>query len=125
MTKIYCIMKISAISSQLALLLATIPANATELPALQPPGTRCPMPLLHRNGHQKKPNEAVKILQRRLREYNIHVKVDGFFGRETEDGVIEYQERGNDHDPNIKVDGIVGKDTWEYLLVCPTEKPRR
>jgi Putative peptidoglycan binding domain len=87
-------------------------------PRLQPPGVRCPMPLLHRNDHQKRPNEAVKILQRRLREYNIPVKVDGFFGRKTEDGVIEYQQRGNDHDPDMIVDGIVGKNTWKSLLIC-------
>jgi Putative peptidoglycan binding domain len=114
-------MKISAISTQLALLLAAIPAHATKLPALQPPGARCPMPFLRRNVHQKKPSEAVKILQRRLREYNILVKVDGFFGRKTEDGVIEYQERGNDHNPNVHVGGIVGKDTWESLLICPKQ----
>jgi Putative peptidoglycan binding domain len=113
-------MKTSAITTAIALLVTAIPTHAIPVPALLPPGTHCPMPLLHRNNHQKKPNEAVKVLQRRLREYNILVKVDGFFGKETEDGVIEYQERGNDHDPKVRVDGIVGKDTWSNLLICPT-----
>jgi peptidoglycan hydrolase-like protein with peptidoglycan-binding domain len=107
-------MKKSTIATAIALLLPAMSANAVEVPS-----THCPMPLLRRNDHQKKPNRSVKVLQRRLREYNILVKVDGFFGKKTEDAVIEYQQRGSDHDPEVRVDGIVGKDTWSMLLVCP------
>lgn len=76
------------------------------------------MPVLRRNDRQETASEYVKFLQERLRTYNFtSLKADGFFGKETEDAVIEYQERGNDHDPTISVDGIVGTKTWEALQI--------
>lgn len=76
------------------------------------------MPVLHRNDRQKTASKYVKFLQERLQTYNFtSLKADGFFGKETEDAVIEYQERGNDHDPTISVDGIVGTKTWEALQI--------
>lgn len=87
-------------------------------------GGQCQMPVLRRNDRQKTASEYVKLLQERLRTYNLSfLKVDGFFGKETEDAVIEYQERGNDHDPTISVDGIVGLQTWQALEI--TEKQCR
>jgi peptidoglycan hydrolase-like protein with peptidoglycan-binding domain len=76
------------------------------------------MPILRRNDQQKTPDEMVKFLQRRLKDYNLPVKVDGFFGAKTEAAVISLQERGNDHDPSVVVDGIVGPRTWQGLAAC-------
>lgn len=103
-------------------LLTAIPVYAqTTTPEVTSTPTsevKCQMPVLHRNDRQKTASKYVKFLQERLQTYNFtSLKADGFFGKETEDAVIEYQERGNDHDPTISVDGIVGTKTWEALQV--------
>ncbi|MEB3216714.1 MAG: peptidoglycan-binding domain-containing protein [Nostocales cyanobacterium 94392] len=77
------------------------------------------MPVLRRDDRQKTASESVKLLQTRLRQYNFgSLKVDGFFGKKTENAVKEFQARGNDHDPTFIVDGIVGPQTWQALGMC-------
>lgn len=51
-------------------------------------------------------SEYIKTLQRKL-----GVGVDGAFGLETWDAVVNFQNKNN-----IKVDGIVGTETWKVLF---------
>ena len=75
------------------------------------------MPVLRRDDKQKSPSEAVKLLQQRLQHYGFStLKVDGFFGKKTEDAVKDFQ--GRSEDPSFPVDGIVGPLTWEALGTC-------
>ncbi len=71
------------------------------------------MPILRRDDKQKSPSEAVK----RLQHYGFStLKVDGFFGKKTEDAVKDFQ--GRSEDSSFPVDGIVGSLTWEALGTC-------
>lgn len=75
------------------------------------------MPVLRLLDHQKSLLEAVKVLQKRLQHYGFtSLKADGFFGKNTEDAVKDFQ--GRSEDPSFPVDGIVGLLTWEALGAC-------
>lgn len=56
----------------------------------------------------------VTLLQFLLTGYGYGIDVDGIFGTQTRDVVIDFQ-RAN----GIKTDGIVGEETWRYLLSLP------
>lgn len=57
---------------------------------------------------------AVRELQRCLRDQQLPVQPDGYFGRETESALMRFQsERGLD------TDGIAGPRTWAVLLGHP------
>ena len=60
----------------------------------------------------------VKELQKLLQKKSLEIKVDGFFGTETEKAVLKFQKENN-----LNEDGIVGPDTWAALLdIKPPDK---
>ncbi|MEA3491424.1 MAG: peptidoglycan-binding domain-containing protein [Campylobacterota bacterium] len=64
--------------------------------------------MILREGSQ---GEAVKSLQESLKRLGFNVgKIDGDFGRKTENAVIAFQEVHN-----LYADGIVGPNTWQAL----------
>ncbi|ARV63114.1 hypothetical protein BZZ01_19585 [Nostocales cyanobacterium HT-58-2] len=83
--------------------------NANKLPACSS------LPVLRRNDNAP-PSQDVKFLQQLLNRYNFSLKVDGYFGKKTEDAVKDYQ--GRSEDPSFRADGIVGPLTWEFLGAC-------
>jgi peptidoglycan hydrolase-like protein with peptidoglycan-binding domain len=75
------------------------------------------LPVLHRNDNATTPNPDVQYLQGRLKLYGFDdIKIDGFFGKKTEDAVKDFQARSED--PSSVVDGIVGPITWRALSAC-------
>jgi N-acetylmuramoyl-L-alanine amidase len=59
-------------------------------------------------------NDVMEI-QRRLYDWGYYYgAVDGYYGKETEDAVIWFQQNNN-----IRIDGIVGAETAEKLGVAP------
>jgi hypothetical protein len=58
--------------------------------------------------------EDVALCQERLNVWNYVCDVDGYFGRNTETAVMEFQ---SDH--ALVPDGIVGNATWNVLLSAP------
>ena len=55
--------------------------------------------------------DEVKMLQRALRQERFRLRLDGRFGRDTEDAVKRFQRRHGLDD-----DGVVGPLTWAALL---------
>lgn len=55
--------------------------------------------------------DAVRSLQVLLTNHGFTGIVDGIFGTNTEDNVLEFQKRNN-----LSIDGIVGNATWKALL---------
>jgi hypothetical protein len=51
--------------------------------------------------------DAVRCLQRRLKDLGYSIDVDGFFGQQTDAVVREFQ-----GDSRITIDGVVGPQTW-------------
>ncbi len=70
----------------------------------------------HTSSHLK---NDVKELQRLLNKKGFSLKVDGFFGRDTENAVLKFQKNNN-----LVEDGIAGRNTWSALLKTnpPDEK---
>ena len=62
----------------------------------------------HTSSHLK---NDVKELQRLLNKKGFSLKVDGFFGRDTENAVLKFQKNNN-----LVEDGIAGRNTWSALL---------
>ncbi|TCR70506.1 peptidoglycan-binding protein [Bosea sp. BK604] len=58
-------------------------------------------------------NDAVEILQARLRKFGLALTLDGDFGAATELAVRTFQQRAG-----LKDDGIVGPKTWAALYVA-------
>lgn len=56
-------------------------------------------------------NNLVTILQKQLNHLKYKINVDGYFGTNTHNTVIQFQK-----DKKILVDGIVGKITWRALF---------
>lgn len=56
-------------------------------------------------------NNCVKLIQKILKKIGYDIKIDGDFGRKTEEVVKDFQKKHN-----LKVDGVVGKDTWKESL---------
>lgn len=61
-------------------------------------------------GNNDKNSEATTILQCRLVRLGYNVAVNGDFGQETADGVIQFQT-----DKKLKVDGVVSTESWPVL----------
>lgn len=55
--------------------------------------------------------ETVQFLQQKLADAKYLVTVDGYFGRQTEAAVEDFQDQRG-----LQVDGIVGPQTWAALL---------
>jgi mannosyl-glycoprotein endo-beta-N-acetylglucosaminidase len=53
----------------------------------------------------------VRYLQTILNYYGYSLKIDGIFGKKTEDAVKKFQKSRR-----LRVDGIVGPKTWTALL---------
>lgn len=61
-------------------------------------------------------SELQKLLNMVL-SLNPPIKVDGDFGKNTNQAVLAFQEKAK-----IKVDGVVGKTTWEALAIATSHK---
>lgn len=71
------------------------------------------LPVLRRNDNATKANSYVQDLQRRLNNFGYSLKVDGFFGKTTENAVKDFQSSNK-----LKKDGVVGPNTWYALGAC-------
>ncbi len=113
------IVSVLAISPLALSLVATASVQAQEAAETMTTSTlpACrTLPVLRRNDRATRPNNNVKRLQENLNRYNFRLKVDGFFRKDTEDAVKDYQ--GRSEDPSFKADGIVGLKTWAALGAC-------
>jgi len=73
------------------------------------------LPILRRDDYAPA-SESVETLQERLNHFGFSLKVDGFFGKNTEKAVLDFQSRSEDD--SFPVDGIVGPLTWAALGSC-------
>jgi len=73
------------------------------------------LPVLRRDDNAPA-SESVESLQERLNHFGFSLKVDGFFGKNTEQAVLDFQSRNEDD--SFPIDGIVGPLTWAALGSC-------
>jgi peptidoglycan hydrolase-like protein with peptidoglycan-binding domain len=76
------------------------------------------LPTLERNDYQPAPDEYVTYLQQNLNKNGAKLKIDGLFGKNTQQAVRNFQTQ-----KGITVDGIVGPQTWSQLNACFSEPP--
>jgi peptidoglycan hydrolase-like protein with peptidoglycan-binding domain len=76
------------------------------------------LPTLRRNDSSPAANKHVRYLQQSLVQKGYSLEIDGFFGAQTEQAVINFQKNNN-----IAVDGIIGQQTWATLGACISEPP--
>jgi peptidoglycan hydrolase-like protein with peptidoglycan-binding domain len=74
------------------------------------------LPTLRRNDSSPAANKDVRYLQQSLVKKGYSLEIDGFFGANTEQAVINFQNKNK-----IAVDGIVGQQTWTKLGACVIE----
>lgn len=53
----------------------------------------------------------VQFVQEKLNHFGLETSVDGLFGTQTKEQVIQFQK-----EHNLMIDGIVGEETWAALL---------
>lgn len=114
--KIVSVLAISPLVLSLVVTTSVQAQEARETMETSPLPACKTLPVLRRNDRAIRPNNNVKRLQENLNRYNFRLKVDGIFGKSTEDAVKDYQ--GRSEDPSFKSDGIVGPKTWAALGAC-------